>query len=140
MAQLPKGSLRYTQHKESKFKDCPVLVLDTVGLLSRCYAYGHISYVGGGMGTSGLHNILEPAAEGIPIMIGKNYHKFPEAKALIDLGGVMSVSTADTCTKQLLELIQDDSLRQEKGVINNTFVAQNQGATQHTLNHLKKYL
>ena len=133
MAKLPKASLRYSQTNESERKDCPVLVLDTVGMLSRCYAYGAIAYVGGGMGTSGLHNILEPAAEGIPVIIGKNYHKFPEAKALIDFGGVISISTADDCNKQLIELIQNDSLRAERGNLNAAFVSENQGATEKTL-------
>ncbi len=133
MAKLPKASLRYSQTNESERKDCPVLVLDTVGMLSRCYAYGAIAYVGGGMGTSGLHNILEPAAEGIPVIIGKNYHKFPEAKALIDFGGVISISTADDCNKKIIELIQNDTLRAERGNLNAAFVSENQGATEKTL-------
>jgi len=140
MKQLPKGSLRYTQSKESDYSNCPVLVLDTIGLLTRCYAYGSLAYVGGGMGTSGLHNILEPAAEGIPVIIGKNHHKFPEAKALIDLGGVISISSAKECTQSLLTLMQNEALRQEKGTTNRTFITQNQGATQHTLKLIKNYL
>ena len=56
-----------------------LLILDTVGILSRCYQYAEIAYVGGAMGSTGLHNILEPASEGIPIIIGKNYSKFDEA-------------------------------------------------------------
>lgn len=140
MQKLPQGSLRYTQSKAAKFGKCPVLVLDTVGMLSQCYIYGHIAYVGGAMGTSGLHNILEPAAEGIPVCIGKNYSKFPEAKALIDLGGVTSISTAKDCAQQLLGLMQNEALRQEEGDINRTFVAQNQGATQHTLSLLEQQL
>ena len=86
MAKLPKGSLRYTQTNESERKDCHVLVLDTVGMLSRCYAYGAIAYVGGGMGTSGLHNILEPAAEGIPVIIGKIIISFQKQKHSLILG------------------------------------------------------
>lgn len=140
MQKIPQGSLRYTQSKESDYGNCPVLVLDTIGLLSRCYAYGSLAYVGGGMGTSGLHNILEPAAEGMSIVIGKNYQKFPEARALIELGGVTSISTANECAQQLLGFMQNEALRQEKGNINRTFVAQNQGATQHTLTHLEQQL
>lgn len=117
-----------------------MLVLDTVGILSRCYAYGSIAYVGGGMGTSGLHNILEPASEGIPIVIGKNYQKFPEAKALIELGGVISISAADDFKKQLTELMQNDALRTEKGKENAVFVSQNQGATEKTLSLLNQAL
>ena len=140
MKQLPKGSLRYTQNEEAAFEACPVLVLDTVGMLGRSYPYASLAYVGGGMGTAGLHNILEPAAAGVPIAIGKNYDRFPEAKDLIALGGVTSISTAKECTQQLSGFMQNEALRQEKGNINRTFVTQNQGATQHTLTLLKQHL
>ena len=140
MTTLPKGSVRYSQSKTSAFTNCPVLVLDTVGMLSRCYAYGRIAYVGGGMGRSGLHNILEPAAEGIAVVIGKNYQKFPEAKALIDLGGVVSITSADDCTNQVLKLMQNDRLRNEKGQVNAAFVTQNQGATEKTISLLNQHL
>ena len=140
MTKLPKGSVRYSQSKTSAFTNCPVIVLDTVGMLSRCYAYGRIAYVGGGMGRSGLHNILEPAAEGIAVVIGKNYQKFPEAKALIDLGGVVSITSADDCTNQVLKLMQNDRLRNEKGQVNAAFVTQNQGATEKTISLLNQHL
>ena len=140
MAQLPKGSLRYTQYEEEAFNGCPVLVLDTVGMLSRCYPYASLAYVGGGMGTSGLHNILEPAAEGVPIVIGKNYDTFPEAKDLIALGGVFSVATADACSKQLSILQENDALREEKGSTNKNYVRTNQGATANTLSLLNQHL
>jgi 3-deoxy-D-manno-octulosonic-acid transferase len=140
MTKLPKESVRYSQSKTSAFTNCPVLVLDTVGMLNRCYAYGKIAYVGGGMGRSGLHNILEPAAEGIAVVIGKNYQKFPEAKALIDLGGVISITSADDCTNQVLILMQNDRLRNEKGQVNAAFVTQNQGATEKTISLLNQHL
>ena len=140
MARLPKGSLRYTQYEEEAFNGCPVLVLDTVGMLSRCYPYASLAYVGGGMGTSGLHNILEPAAEGVPIVIGKNYDTFPEAKDLIALVGVVSVATADACSKQLSILQENDALREEKGSTNKNYVRTNQGATAKTLCLLNQHL
>lgn len=133
MAQLPEGSLRYTQSNDRANHTAPVLVLDTVGLLNRCYAYASIAYVGGGMGTSGLHNILEPAAEGIPIVIGKNYAKFPEATELISNGGVISISDANSCSEQLKTLINDNALRKQKGKKNLEKVIQHQGATQKIL-------
>ena len=140
MTKLPKGSVRYSQSKTSALTNCPVLVLDTVGMLNRCYAYGRIAYVGGGMGRSGLHNILEPAAEGIAVVIGKNYQKFLEAKALIDLGGVVSITSANDCTNQVLKLMQNDRLRNEKGQVNAAFVTQNQGATEKTISLLNQHL
>ena len=140
MTQLPKGSLRYTQNEEAAFDGSPVLVLDTVGMLGRSYTYASLAYVGGGMGTAGLHNILEPAAEGVPVVIGKNYHRFTEAKELIALGGVISVATSDACSQQLLALIENDSMRSQKGAINKQYVLEHQGATQKTLTLLQKAL
>ena len=140
MTQLPKGSLRYTQNEEATFDGCPVLVLDTVGMLGSSFPYASLAYVGGGMGTSGLHNILEPAAEGVPIVIGKNYDTFPEAKDLIDLGGVISVATAEACSKQLSILQENDALREEKGSTNKNYVRAHQGATAKTLSLLNQHL
>ena len=62
MEQLPSTAQLYTTREKQNLSQIPVLVLDTIGLLSSCYQYGHIAYVGGAMGGSGLHNILEPAA------------------------------------------------------------------------------
>ena len=55
-------------------------ILDTIGMLTKVYSYADIAYVGGGMGTSGLHNVLEPAVFGIPVIIGKNYQNSMKRK------------------------------------------------------------
>ena len=126
---LPPESQRYTQCETKLLSKTPVLVLDTIGLLSSCYQYAQIAYVGGGMGTKGLHNILEPAAAGIPIVIGKNYTSFPEAVSLIKAGGVISISNAREAKKKLLSFIHDGNHRKETGVINLHFIRANLGAT-----------
>lgn len=129
MEKLPKNSQRYSTHNENTFSNTSVLVLDTVGLLSSCYQYAQIAYVGGGMGTKGLHNILEPAAAGIPIVIGKNYASFPEAVQLVNIGGIISISNAPEAKEKLLSLIHDRNQRQETGEINLHFIRASQGAT-----------
>ena len=134
--ELPAQSQRYSTIDRSALSQAPVLVLDNVGLLSACYQYGQIAYVGGGMGTKGLHNILEPAATGIPIVIGKNYVKFPEAVELTQQGGVVSISSQHEARKNLLSLMQDNRLRKEKGNINQHFVQSNMGATKRVLSML----
>ena len=134
--ELPAQSQRYSTIDHSALSQAPVLVLDTVGLLSACYQYGEIAYVGGGMGTKGLHNILEPAATGIPIVIGKNYDRFPEAVKLTLKGGVVSISSQHEARKNLLSLMHDNSLRKEKGDINQHFIQANMGATTRILNIL----
>ena len=136
MDQLPSTSERFTVRDEDKLPQASVLVLDTIGLLSSCYQYVQIAYVGGGMGTKGLHNILEPAAAGIPIVIGKNYDRFPEAVELIQQGGVVSISSQHEARKKLLLLMKDNGIRKEKGDINQCFIHTNMGATKRVLDKL----
>jgi 3-deoxy-D-manno-octulosonic-acid transferase len=68
-----------------------VLVIDTVGLLSSVYRFGQAAYVGGGFG-EGIHNTIEAAVYGLPVVFGPNYHTFREAQGLIDAGAARSVS------------------------------------------------
>ena len=133
---LPAQSQRYSTIDHRVLAHAPVLVLDTVGLLSACFQYGQISYVGGGMGTKGLHNILEPAAAGIPIVIGKNYDRFPEAVELIQQGGVIPISSQHEARKNLQLLMKDKRIRKEKGDINQRFILANMGATKRVLHKL----
>jgi 3-deoxy-D-manno-octulosonic-acid transferase len=67
-----------------------VIIIDSIGLLSAAYAYAQVAYVGGGFGT-GIHNILEPATYGIPILIGPKYQKFKEAVDLVKLGACIEI-------------------------------------------------
>jgi len=133
---LPTQSQRYSTIDHRALAHATVLVLDTIGLLSTCYQYAQIAYVGGGMGTKGLHNILEPAAAGIPIVIGKNYDRFPEAVELIQQGGAISISSQHEAGKNLLLLMKDKRIRKEKGDINQRFILANMGATKRVLDKL----
>ena len=85
MREVKGGAVRYTQ-LPSDFADKQVLVLDTVGLLSRVYGSAEWAYVGGGFGV-GIHNILEAAVYGIPVFFGPNNAKFQEAAQLKECGG-----------------------------------------------------
>ena len=82
-------SIRYSQitEKSGSFK---VLIIDNVGMLSRLYKYGTLAYVGGGFTRDGIHNILEAAVYGKPVVFGPNYKKYREAKELIAAGGAIS--------------------------------------------------
>ena len=71
-----------------------VLLLDTIGMLSRSYRYGTLAYVGGAFG-SGLHNTLEPLSYGLPVIFGPAYHKFPEAVTALERGGAYSIQSVD---------------------------------------------
>ena len=114
-----------------------VFILDTIGYLSKVYSYADIAYVGGGAGSTGLHNILEPAVFGIPILIGKNYNKFPEAKILIDLGGVTSVANSSAFDTTLNALTTDAILRKKQGDITKSYIDSNTGAVFQIMDYLE---
>jgi 3-deoxy-D-manno-octulosonic-acid transferase len=105
-----------------------VLVIDTIGLLTKIYSYAEISYVGGGFST-GLHNTLEPAVYGIPVIIGPNFKGFKEAEDLVNKGGVLVVKS----TKEFFTLINDLQNKTEylksAGDINSTYISENKGAS-----------
>ena len=114
-----------------------VFILDTIGYLSKVYSYADIAYVGGGAGATGLHNILEPAVFSIPILIGKNYDKFPEAKALIALKGVISIRNAKEFKTSINGLIADKEKRITQGTINKNFIEKNKGAVIQILDYIR---
>ena len=124
------------QVKQDKLADFNVFIIDTIGILTKIYSYADIAYVGGGFGNPGVHNILEPATFGIPIVIGPNYSHFAEATALVGLGGCISVKNQSELNDTFNLLLQNKEERLEKGHICSTFVQMNKGATENILKHL----
>jgi 3-deoxy-D-manno-octulosonic-acid transferase len=135
--QLKAKAINYSEMVESDLEDYNVFILDTIGYLSKVYSYGDIAYVGGGAGTTGLHNILEPAVFGIPILIGKNYDKFPEAKTLINLGGVTSVKSSVEFKTSLIDLLKNKTHIETQGTINSSFIKKNKGAVIQILGYIR---
>jgi 3-deoxy-D-manno-octulosonic-acid transferase len=117
--------------------DYDVFIIDTIGILTKIYSYADIAYVGGGFGNPGVHNILEPATFGVPIIIGSNYSHFAEATALVNMGGCVSVANKKELEDAFTNLIQNDEIRQENGHICSTFVQMNKGATAVILKHIQ---
>jgi 3-deoxy-D-manno-octulosonic-acid transferase len=136
-SQLKVKYICFSEMNKNDLTDSNVFILDTIGYLSKVYSYADMAYVGGAAGNTGLHNILEPAVFGVPIIIGKNYDKFPEAKVLIDLGGVTSVSSAVVFESILNALISDITLRKKQGGINKEFIEKNRGAVIQILNFIR---
>lgn len=137
-SQLKVKTICYSElNKNENLADYNVFILDTIGYLSKVYSYADIAYVGGGAGTTGLHNILEPAVFGIPILIGKNYEKFPEAKTLISKGGVTSVSSSEAFNSTLKAIISDDVLRKKQGDITKSYIDSNTGAVLQIMDYLE---
>ena len=130
----------FSQKDDAPLKEAAVFIIDTIGILTKIYSYADIAYVGGGMGSTGLHNTLEPAVFGVPIIIGKNHEDFPEAQALIDNGGLFSISNKEELNNVLNELIQNSEKRLKVGSANSNFVNTNKGAVIQILNYLRIYL
>ena len=92
--------LLYSQANEGNVRDHQVLIIDNIGLLASIYKYADVAYIGGAYG-SGLHNILEAAAYGCPLLFGPKYHNFPEAAELIGVGGAISINNKKTFQKAI---------------------------------------
>src|SRR5690606_9591484 len=91
--------------------DKKILVVDNIGILSRLFMYGDIAFIGGGFQKSGIHNILEPAVFGLPVIFGPVYEKYVEAKTLVSLNYVFPVNDAAEGSRVLHKLITDVAYR-----------------------------
>ena len=135
-SQLTKSTLLFSEKENQDLKEIQVFIIDTIGILTKIYSYADISYVGGGFGNPGVHNILEPATFGVPIIIGPNYSHFAEATALVHQEGCVSISNQKELNEAFDNLIFNEDVRHEKGHICSTFVQMNKGATEIILNHI----
>lgn len=113
-----------------------VFIIDTIGILTKIYSYADIAYVGGGFGNPGVHNILEPATFGIPIIIGPNFTHFDEAIKLVHTNGCISIKNYTELEKVFSLLLNNTQIRQQKGKICAQFVQMNKGATDCILNQI----
>ena len=100
-------------------------MVDIIGILSSIYRYANVAYIGGGFGV-GIHNTLEAAVYGIPVVFGPNYMKFREARELIAVGGAFSITNYSILETQFDRLLTDN----EAGKIAGEYVKQNTGATE----------
>ncbi|EDP98147.1 glycosyltransferase N-terminal domain-containing protein [Kordia algicida OT-1] len=116
-----------------------VFIIDTIGILTKVYSYATIAYVGGGMGNTGLHNTLEPAVFGIPVVIGKNYSGFKEAEDLVQLGGVLSVTSEAEFNKTMTRLLEDTDFKVATGTINHNYVQANGNVSKIIMEYLSKH-
>lgn len=114
-----------------------VLIIDNIGMLSKLYFYSSISFIGGGFTKDGIHNILEAAVYGKPVVFGPNYRKYREARELIAEGGAFSVSNAEELAACLTGLMEPEAL-QKVGAIAKKYVQKNTGATAGILQFIQE--
>ncbi len=128
--------LRLSGATDKQMEDCKVLIIDSIGLLNRIYRYADICFIGGAFST-GLHNILEAAVWGKPIIHGPEYQKFKEADDLIKLGGSISARSISEAAKILIDLSCNDLQQKEMSKVSQEYVYQNKGASEKVISFLK---
>ncbi|KIC01849.1 3-deoxy-D-manno-octulosonic acid transferase [Flavobacterium sp. JRM] len=126
---ITKKTILFSEKEGKNLADYDVFIIDTIGILTKIYSYATITYVGGGFGNPGVHNILEPATFGLPIIIGPNYSHFAEATELVQLGGCISITTTEELKTEFNNLITDKNHLNEKGLICKSYVQNKKGAT-----------
>ncbi|WP_439554373.1 3-deoxy-D-manno-octulosonic acid transferase [Flavobacterium macrobrachii] len=136
-SQITKKTVLFSEKNNLDLSNFNIFIIDTIGILTKIYSYADIAYVGGGFGNPGVHNLLEPATFGIPIIVGPNYSHFAEATALVHQEGCISINIQNELNEAFDNLISNEDIRHEKGHICETFVQMNKGATEVILKHLQ---
>ncbi|MGB5227525.1 MAG: glycosyltransferase N-terminal domain-containing protein [Eudoraea sp.] len=134
---IKKHSLLLSESSGNFSGEPQVLIVDSIGLLTKIYSYADIAYVGGAFLKGGLHNTLEPAVFGIPVIIGPNYEGFKEAEELVKLNGVFPVGDKAEFTKLADKLFLDSNFRLTAGSINISYINKNKGASIQVMNHIR---
>ncbi len=136
---ITKKTVLFSEKEGKDLSDFDVFIIDTIGILTKIYSEADIAYVGGGFGNPGVHNILEPATFGVPIIIGPNFSHFAEATALVNMEGCISISDQNQLNETFDHLIQNDDVRYEKGHICSIFVQMNKNATKIILKQIPQH-
>ena len=129
-------TVRYTQTNEQAVREAEVLIVDCFGLLSSIYKYGDIAYVGGGFG-AGIHNLLEAAVWGLPVIFGPNNARFAEAKGLVEAGGGFEIYNYDSFVQTIDSLLADESFLAQSSEAAKRYVSQQSGATRKVLSNIQ---
>lgn len=132
---LNKKAVLYSKLENTNLEEFDVLIVDTIGLLTKIYSYANIAYVGGGFAT-GLHNTMEPAVFGLPIIIGPQFKGFKEAEDLVLEGGIIPISDKNSFFNLMKDLVHNPSAIDTIGSINSNYINSNKGATNLIMKHL----
>ncbi|MBI2429473.1 MAG: 3-deoxy-D-manno-octulosonic acid transferase, partial [Ignavibacteriales bacterium] len=116
-----------------------IILIDSIGILVALYTYAHVVYVGGSF-RQGIHNVLEPAIFGVPVLYGPKHTNSQEAVELIKRGGGFVVSDEKDLYRQLRTLLENDERRIHAGMISKSFVEENCGATDRFIHYLEPYI
>jgi 3-deoxy-D-manno-octulosonic-acid transferase len=135
------GSIFYSEWMKKQVSGNEIsncMIIDNIGILSRLYKYATITYVGGGFGYNGLHNILEAAVYGKPVIFGPEYEKNFEAEELIDRSGAISIENALELEKVVNGLFDNEVEMASRGIASKNYVYNNAGASQKVIDYIQK--
>jgi len=136
---ITKKKVLFSNIDSTTVGDCEVLIVDTIGLLTKIYSYADIAYVGGGFAT-GLHNTLEPAVFGIPVIIGPDYEGFKEAEDLVAQKGILPIADQWTFGELMKKMLDNPEFRKKTGAINAAYIAKNKGASTQIMTYIRTLL
>ena len=134
-SKLQRSSVRYTQATEANVEKADCLIIDCYGLLSSIYRYGEISYIGGGFGV-GIHNVLEAAVYGIPVIFGPNNKKFREAQHLLANKGGFEINGYEDFESLMNKFLTDEAYLKQSGQAAGDYVKGNAGAMELIMSHV----
>lgn len=137
-AQFPGALFFSTFQEKSAETSSNVLIIDNVGMLSRLYQYSWCSYVGGGLSTTGVHNVLEAAVYGKPVLFGPNYEKYAEATGLLAKGAAWTFKEQEELTLILGKLLSAPELYQQVSAKAAAFVKGQEGATRRIMTYIQE--
>ena len=126
-SKLQRSCIRYTKATEENVEQADCLIIDCYGLLSSIYRYGEISYIGGGFGV-GIHNVLEAAVYGIPVIFGPNNKKFREAQHLLANKGGFEINGYEDFEQLMNKFLADEAYLKQSGQAAGDYVKGNAGA------------
>lgn len=137
---INKKTVLFSEKEEKNLSEYQVFIIDTIGILTKIYSYADVAYIGGGLKTN-LHNTLEPAVFGIPLVFGnKKYKKFQEAVDLLSLKGAIGIHNKNDFYTTFTTLKSNNTLRTKMGVINKEYIENNIGATKLIIDYINNTL
>ena len=125
----------FSKIDEKTLADQEVLIIDNIGMLTKIYSYANIAYVGGGFAT-GLHNTLEPAVFGIPVLIGPNHDGLKAEEELISQKGILSIHDTWSFGELMKKLLESPEFIKETGEINAKYISKNKGASLQIIDYI----
>lgn len=131
------NAVKWSERNSKDLSQAKTLIVDTIGLLSSIYQYGDVAIIGGGFG-KGIHNTLEAAVWGIPVLFGPNFKKFEEAKQLVSIQSGFTFDNENELLNLLEHFRQNDEVRKDAGKRASDFIQTSKGATQIVSNYLKQ--